>query len=217
MYVYKIINKINKKCYIGITKSIKNRFNYHTQRYNKTSKKEYLEKPLYKAFRKYGIENFKFIILYEGLTIKEAKSKEIELIKKFKSLTHQNGYNITEGGDMPNSHGESVNTAKLTEQEVLEIRKRVSSGETIKSIYEDYKDKINYSGFQKTYNGTNWDYLGKCEKVLPSGASLDKDTVLYIRDLYDNQGMNPKQISEKLNLEYKKCWRICKRETYKNV
>lgn len=57
MYVYKIINKINKKCYIGITKSIKNRFNYHTQRYNKTSKKEYLEKPLYKAFRKYGILN----------------------------------------------------------------------------------------------------------------------------------------------------------------
>lgn len=217
MYVYKIINKINKKSYIGITCDIKERFKYHQQRYNKTSKKEYIEKPLYKAFRKYGIENFLFLILYSDLTMEEACNKEIELIKKFNSLIHGHGYNITEGGDCRSNYGVNNNTAKLTEEEVIDIRTRVSNGETIKSIYMDYEHKISYSGFQSTYNGTNWNYLGECKVVLPSGASLNKETVLLIRKLHDEDGMNARQIALQLNLDYKKCWRICKRETYKNI
>ena len=77
MYVYKIINTLNGKSYIGITKNIESRFAFHRTRYKKESKKEYIEKPLYKAFRKYGIENFKFIVLYSNLTVPEAKNKEI--------------------------------------------------------------------------------------------------------------------------------------------
>ena len=53
MYVYKIVNRINKKSYIGITKNIEDRFSFHRTRYNKESKQEYIDKPLYKAtFRK---------------------------------------------------------------------------------------------------------------------------------------------------------------------
>lgn len=217
MYVYKIINKTNKKCYIGITHDIVERFKYHKQRYDKTNKPEYLTKPLYKAFRKYGIENFIFLVLYSDLSEQEARSKEIELIKKFKSLTHQNGYNITKGGDCRSNYGANNNTAKLTEKEVLDIRKRVSEGENIKSIYSDYKDTISYSAFQAVYQGKNWKYLGESHSVLPSGASISKDTVLYIRKLYDDNKINPHKIASMLNLEYKKCWRICKRTTYKNI
>lgn len=217
MYVYKIINKINKKSYIGITYDIKERFKYHKQRYNKTSKEEYVKKPLYMAFRKYGIKNFIFLVLYSNLSMEEACNKEIELIKKFKTLTHENGYNVTKGGDCRSNYGANNNTAKLTEKDVLDIRKRISEGETVKSIYMDYEHIISYSGFQSTYNGTNWNYLGESKSVLPSGASLDKNTVLYIRKLHDEDGMNARQIALKLNLDYKKCWRICKRETYKNI
>ena len=217
MYVYKIVNRINKKSYIGITKNIEDSFSFHRTRYNKESKQEYIDKPLYKAFRKYGIENFKFIILYDNLSVKEAKEKEIELIKKFKSLTHENGYNVTKGGDWRSNSGENNNTAILTEKDVLNIREQIENGENIKTIYKQYSDRITFSGFQGIYLGRNWKHLGKpIKNVLPNGASVNKETVLKIRELYD-MGLNPHQISEKMGLEYKKCLRICKRETYKNI
>lgn len=217
MYVYKIINSLNKKSYIGITNNIKSRFAYHKNRYNKTNKQEYIEKPLYKAIRKHGIENFKFIVLYSNLSVNEAKDKEIEMIKKFKSLTHENGYNVTKGGDWRSNYGENNNTTKLTEKDVLEIRKRIENGENIKTVYEQYSDKITFSGFQGIYLGRNWKYLGKpINNILPNGASIDKNTVLKIRSMHD-EGKNPHQIAKELGLEYKKCWRICKGETYKKI
>ena len=185
MYVYKIINQINKKSYIGITKSIKDRFNYHKTRYNKTSKSEYLKKPLYKAFRKYGIDNFKFIVLYDNLTEEEAKLKEIEMIAKFRTLTHQNGYNISIGGDYSGAFGSSVNTSVLTEEEVTLIYARIENGETIKSIYNDFKHKITYSGFQNAYM-KNWTHIEKPKRVLPPGASISKTEIQKIKDIcYD--------------------------------
>ena len=217
MYVYKIINTINRKSYIGITKNIESRFNFHRTRYNKDSKKEYIEKPLYKAFRKYGIENFKFLVLYTGLTVNEAKSKEVELIKKFRTLTHENGYNITKGGDWRSNSGENNNTTKLTEKEVLDIRSQIENGENIKAVYAKYSDKITFSGFQGIYLGRTWKHLGKPKNnILPNGASVNKGTVLKIRAMF-NEGKNPHQIANELGLEYKKCWRICKGDTYKNV
>ena len=217
MYVYKIINTLNKKSYIGITKNIESRFNFHKTRYNKNSKTEYIEKPLYKAFRKYGIENFKFLVLYVDVTLEEAKSKEVELIKKFKTLTHENGYNVTRGGDWRSNSGENNNTTKLTEDEVLDIRKQIENGENIKTVYDKYSDKITFAGFQGIYLGRNWKYLGKPKNnVLPNGASINKEMVLKIRAMYD-EGKNPHQIAKELGLEYKKCWRICKRDTYKNI
>lgn len=217
MFVYKIINSLNKKSYIGITNDINERFNYHRTRYDKITKKEYIEKPLYKAFRKYGIENFKFIVLYKNLSVERAKEKEIELIRKFKTLTQENGYNVTKGGDWRSNCGENNNTSKLTEEDVLDIRRRIENGENIKSVYEMYSNKITFSGFQWVYLGRTWKYLGKPKNnVLPNGASVNRETVLKIRMMYDN-GENPHQISKKLGMEYKKCLRICKIETYKNV
>ena len=143
--------------------------------------------------------------------------KEIEMIKKFHTLTHENGYNITKGGDYRSNFGENNNTAKLTEKDVLEIRRRVQEGENIKVIFNDYSDKITFSGFQGIYLGKTWKYLGDVPKtILPNGASINKEMVLQIRKMFDD-GQNPHQIAEELNLEYKKCWRICKRITYKNL
>lgn len=216
MFVYKIINKINKKAYIGITKNIDERFFYHKTRYDGT-KKEFIDKPLYKAFRKYGVDNFKFIILYRDLTVEEAKQKEIELIKKFKTLTHENGYNITKGGDYRANFGEHNNTTKLTEKDVINIRQRISDGENIKTVYADYCERITFSGFQSIYLGRTWKYLNNTPKlVLPNGASINKEMVLKIRAMF-SEGKNPHQISNELGIEYKKCWRICKQATYRNL
>lgn len=51
------------------------------------------------AIQKYGWDNIKHEILFEGLTEDEAKNKEKELIAKYKSNNGKYGYNLTEGGD----------------------------------------------------------------------------------------------------------------------
>jgi group I intron endonuclease len=96
-YVYKITNQINQKCYIGITHNIQERWNNHRSDYSV----ETIKRPLYKAFQKYGKENFTITTLYECSNEEEAKQKEIESIKELKSLWNENGYNISEGGSLP--------------------------------------------------------------------------------------------------------------------
>ena len=55
-FIYKITNKVNGKIYIGKTeKSIELRFKEHCREFTKARSKD---RPLYRAFNKYGVENF---------------------------------------------------------------------------------------------------------------------------------------------------------------
>ena len=92
--IYCITNKINNKKYIGKTMlSIEERFKQHV----KDSKKEYIQKrPLYSAFKKYGIENFEFSLL-EEISANLLNERESYWINKMN--TYHNGYNATLGGD----------------------------------------------------------------------------------------------------------------------
>ena len=51
-----------------------------------------------RAIQKYGWDSFQHIILYEGLTMREASSKEIELIHKYNTTNQSFGYNVSHGG-----------------------------------------------------------------------------------------------------------------------
>lgn len=87
--VYKHTNKINGKCYIGITWNVKERWRSNGKAY-----KGYFGN----AIQKYGWHNFEHEILFSELTKDEACKKEIELIKKLNTLI-PNGYNLTKGGE----------------------------------------------------------------------------------------------------------------------
>lgn len=56
-YIYKITNILNGKCYIGQAKNYKQRFAQH-KNYRRGNSEP--KKTLYKAFDKYGLENFTF-------------------------------------------------------------------------------------------------------------------------------------------------------------
>ena len=63
--IYKITNKINGKCYIGQSIDVEKRLREHKLRAfrgNEETNKEY-HKALYRALRKYGIEQFTYDIL----------------------------------------------------------------------------------------------------------------------------------------------------------
>ncbi len=88
--VYKHISP-SGKVYIGITR--------RKPEYRWNKGKGYRKDQLlfYRAIKKYGWNNFTHIILYTGLSEKDAKNIEINLIRQYKALGLS--YNITDGGD----------------------------------------------------------------------------------------------------------------------
>lgn len=97
--VYKHINKINNKLYIGITSNIEKRFGKNGSGYLRKNKNGDFTQPHFaNAIQKYGWENFEHIILYDCLTKNEANKIEKDLINKYKSNNPLFGYNIRAGG-----------------------------------------------------------------------------------------------------------------------
>ena len=106
--IYKITNKINGHSYIGQSIDIERRWKKHIN-----FPKENSNYPLYRAFVKYGIENFNF----EILKICDKKDLDIEEIKFIAQYdTFKNGYNqTTGGGGNPNS------IVKLSNEDIITI------------------------------------------------------------------------------------------------
>lgn len=92
--IYKIINDINDKVYVGKTMStIEKRFKEHCEDSIKRGKEN---RPLYRAMNKYGTEHFS-IHLIEECSDKDASAREQYWIDFYKGYTK--GYNATLGGD----------------------------------------------------------------------------------------------------------------------
>ena len=92
-YIYKITNNVNSKVYVGQTIcDISKRFREH--------KHASLTQNtcLYKAMRKYGVDNFKIEQIDTANSLKELNDKEIYWIMTL-NTKRPNGYNILDGGD----------------------------------------------------------------------------------------------------------------------
>lgn len=150
--IYKITNKINGNSYIGLSVNIEQRWQQHKNRYKNINDKEY-NKTLYRAFRKYGIENFTFEII-EQCQEHELKEKEIYWIAYYN--TYAKGYNETIGGDMICIGGENHPNHKLTEKDIRTIRYYYKNKARKQDVYSLYKNCIGESGFHKIWNGTTW-------------------------------------------------------------
>lgn len=93
--IYCIENIINNKKYIGMSRDIKRRWCEHKAELNNSDHdNQYLQR----SWNKYGSINFKFYIVE---LCEEEKLSELECyyIKLYKTLSHENGYNLTVGGE----------------------------------------------------------------------------------------------------------------------
>lgn len=138
---YKVYMHIfpNSKKYIGITcRSVKHRWN---------NGKNYREnQPLiHNAIEKYGWENIKHKILFEGLTKDQAEQKEVELIAFYKSNQKEYGYNIESGGKA---------RGRVSE----ETKKKISNSEKGKKVSLETRKKISLAqmGDKNNNYGKHW-------------------------------------------------------------
>lgn len=141
--IYRIINLVNGKSYIGQSTNIKRRWNNHRSACFNTKDHAY-DYPIYKAMRKYGLNNFKFEVL-EECKIEDLDSKEREWINYFDTLN--SGYNQSIGGN--------GNFNKLNNQKLISITNDIRN--TSLSLYEiATKHSVSYEMVTGINTGRYW-------------------------------------------------------------
>lgn len=123
-FIYKITNRVNGKVYIGQTHfTVEHRFKQHVKNYNIEHRKQIL----YKAFEKYGLENFD-VETIEEVDCDKLNEREMYWIAYYDSF--KNGYNANLGG--------SGNIYAWTDSQYEEIKSLYLSGFTSNKIAELY-------------------------------------------------------------------------------
>ena len=162
-YIYKYTNKITGKSYIGQTNDLHKRFRGHkSEAFNPNAPGYNL--PFHAAIRKYGIENFTYDVLEEiadGESQEYVDERERYFISYYQSLTTQNGYNLTTGGDgcpkPPLTYEEKLSKSKLfTSEEIRDIQTRLINDEEYDDIEAIYAPKLKRTFLVNINTGTNF-------------------------------------------------------------
>lgn len=168
-YIYKITNLINGKMYIGQTKrSIDIRWKEHLRSKD--------DSPIHKAFRKYGIENFKIETL-EECADELLNEKEIYYIKQYNSYNGHIGYNATPGGES-NAQG-AINWIKSHPEEVknnlnkareIAIKKFEDNPEL-----KEKREKLRMGGYKKYIEENKEEWLASQREKLKKARQTLQD------------------------------------------
>ena len=192
--IYKIINKVNQKIYIGCTiNSLEKRFYEHLYRCFKTDYKS----KLYNSMKKYGEENFE-ISLIEECDLSCIYETEKKYITEYNS--YNDGLNSTFGGEGCLGYVHSP-----------EVRKKISEGtkngnshkgKTYEELYGERAEEEKLKRKNAVKNG--WKTLTeeqKKERLKKTQESLDKkckfglDLVKEVKDKIKN-GTKIKEIKK---------------------
>lgn len=140
--IYKITNKLNNKIYIGQSVNIEKRWSAHRTRPFNENANQY-SSLLYKAIRKYGLQNFTFEVIEECIP-SQLDEKEKYYIQKYKSNQIEFGYNLTAGG-------QSATTVSKISESDLKIIYNLLINSTLSE--EEISKQFNVS--QRTISGIN--------------------------------------------------------------
>ena len=148
--IYKITEIDNPNMfYIGKSSDIKRRFKEHQQKTYEQSRI-----PFDGYIKEKGIEAFTYEIL-EECSIEKLSERERYWTDKFEATKSGNRFD----GGLRDVVGNNNPNKKITENDVIEIRKAYAAHKKQKDIYEFYKDKISFSYFQNLWQGKSWTHI----------------------------------------------------------
>lgn len=222
-FCYKITNLINNKVYIGKTNNAMVRWRSHRSCATNISDPKY-SYPISNAIRKYGIDNFKFEILYSCNLEQEAFDHEIYFISLYRSNRNIHGklfgYNLTNGG-------EGVSGWKPT----IETRNKMSASHKGILHTEESRIKIGLA-----HKGTHHTEVS-CEKIrqFNIGKKFSKETLIKIsgensgsakltweivnkiREDHKDSQFTQKQLAEKYEVSQQNIYKIISNRSWKNA
>ena len=184
--------------YIGQSNDIERRFKEHIYK-----KDLYIEQ----VIEEEGVDNFSFEIV-EECPLEELDEKEKYYINYYNS--YYEGYNRSLGGN--GQTGENNSNAKITTEDVINIRQQYALHARTKDVYSLYKNKISYNYFMTIWEGKSWtnimseiytkdnkEYYSKgatCGELSPM-ATFTNSEVIKIRERYVNE------TAKKIHEDYK--------------
>lgn len=221
-YIYKILNNINNKFYIGSTNNYKRRWYQHKY---KLKNNKHCNIYLQHAWNKYGKDNFEFIILEDGLT--DDKNIQFEREQYFLDTLnpfHPNGYNISKmaniGGfadkDYEYLYGDNSNKSIYTNEQIILCKKMITQGYKNKDISK--KLNINIHTVDSVYNLDSWINVGSeyndmiLNNKLHNKLDIDKPKIL--QDYLE--GLNISQLNKKYKYSNKTISKIINWYTAEN-
>ena len=141
--IYKWTNQVNQMGYIGKCHGdVMTRYRRHINGHG--------NQPLKEAIDEYGIENFTFEILHDGILDAFLDDYEKEAIKKYNTVA-PNGYNLTHGGNgaIPSEeHKEKISRALQGKPRPKDVREKISRaqrGKPRKPHSQETRDKMSRS------------------------------------------------------------------------
>lgn len=157
--IYKILNKVNGRFYIGSSDFIRRRWSDHINRLNKNN---HSNKHLQSAWNLYGKEAFEFSII-ELCDVQNLTDKEQLWLDWLKPYDDKIGYNIalvankgTLGLKLPPEFGQKVRERKLGTKHSEETKLKISEGNKGKEMSQDAIDKIRASKAHDNVNQDRW-------------------------------------------------------------
>lgn len=159
--VYTHINKINGKQYIGITSTDVNMRWQNGRGYD-------TQEVFYNDIIKYGWDNFEHKILYKNLSKEEAREKEIELIKKYRTwIGYEDcqGYNtsLNISGSAPKKvmqytlDGVFIKEYNSAYEAIVENNWRVASAGLIQAVCRQVPQYKSYQNYLWKYSNDKRD------------------------------------------------------------
>lgn len=202
--IYCAISPSNKKYYGMSIKSLEKRIAGHVKRMKEGSHLKF-----YNALRKYGPENFEWLVIEEHEKdnkldlITYLYEREVYFIEKDKTYLDEFGYNISHGGS-----GSDIYNS-LSDERKLEVRKIISNGVKKKWKDEEYRAKL-----IKTRNTDDYlKNLGKrSEKMWKNPELRNKMLTSFEDKIWHNPDRN-KKVSDSLKNRPKEKCKYCGFET----
>lgn len=192
--IYKITNKLNGHCYIGQSKDINKRWNNHKAASGNPKDASY-DYPLYRAFRKYGIDNFTFEIL------EECQISELNEREKFHILNNSSEYNQTIFVNYE-AVPQKLNKNQVKEIQSLLLKGEIAHGELAKK-YGVHKDTIRDINVGRTWKDDSLTYPLHVSKFDASRKEKMKKKKYYCLDCGKEISKNAVRCSD-CDRKYKK-------------
>lgn len=202
--IYKITNMKNNKMYIGQSVNIESRWKKHRTGPFSENNNQY-NSSLYRAIRKYGIQNFRFEVI-EECSKENLNDREIFWIGYYYSNNPDIGYNLTSGGN-------TATATTLTLQQVEEIQNLLLntrlSQEKIGEQFGVDQRSISYINTGVTWLNSNLSYPLRTTSILKKdspicslcGTPVTRAGNLCIKCAHKKQQVSERPSREQLKLD----------------